>query len=81
MTSPSAGRPLPGGQPLPGGRPLPGGPPDDGSVDPRLAAALAAHDGSPASRAAVLAALAGARVFVAVRAEATSVETVGGLRR
>ncbi|MCW2778205.1 MAG: hypothetical protein JWN17_1930 [Frankiales bacterium] len=80
MPGVSDARPLPWDRP--GGKPLPGGPPDDGSVDPRLAAALAASDGSPASRAEVLAALAGARVFVAIRAEATSVETPeGGLRR
>ena len=64
------------------GRPLPGGPPDDGSVDGRLGAALSACDGSPAARAEVLAALAGARVFVAVRPEATSVGVgADGLRR
>lgn len=51
------------------GRPLPAG--DDGRADPHLAAALAADDGSPAARARVLAALAGARVFVAVAATAT----------
>ncbi len=50
-------------------RPLPGGPPDDGTVDVRLGAALAAHDGTAAARAEVLAALAGARVFVAVTAQ------------
>jgi SseB protein N-terminal domain len=64
-------------------RPLPGGVPDDGAVDPRLAVALASHDGTPAARAEVLAALAGARVFVAVRATATSEQTapVTGLRQ
>ena len=71
-----------GEQPRPEGRSLPGGAPDDGSVDPRLAAALTGADGSTAARAEVLAALAGARVFVAVRAEATREErTAGGLRQ
>lgn len=45
---------------------------DDGTADPRLAAALAAHDGTPASRAEVLAALAGARLFAAITATATA---------
>ena len=45
---------------------------DDGTADPRLAAALAAHDGSPARRAEVLAALVGARLFAAIRATATA---------
>lgn len=51
--------------------PPPGGG-DDGRADPRLAAALAAFDGSAARRAELLAALAGARAFAAVRATATS---------
>lgn len=42
--------------------------PDDGAPDPRLAAALAAYDGTPATRTLVLAALAGARVFLALSA-------------
>ncbi|MCU1692859.1 MAG: hypothetical protein JWM64_1950 [Frankiales bacterium] len=72
---------LPQGRPLPG-RSLPGGPPDDGAVDARLGAALAAHDGSAGTRAEVLAALATARVFVAIQARATSVEAPdGGLVR
>jgi hypothetical protein len=56
---------------------------DDGSADPRLAAALAADDGSPATRAEVLAALAGARLFVPVRAVSTREEasTTTGLRQ
>ncbi len=75
-------RPLDGGGARPAGRPLPGGAPDDGAVDVRLAAALAAADGTPAARAEVLAALAGARVFVALRAQATATEQpAGGLRR
>lgn len=43
---------------------------DDGRPDERLVVALAAHDGSPASRAAVLAALVDARVFLALSARA-----------
>lgn len=54
---------------------------DDGRADPRLAAALAAWDGSPQRRAELLAALAGARVFAAVRATSTSERvTDAGLR-
>jgi hypothetical protein len=68
----------------PPGRPLPGGAPDDGRPDPRLVAALAAAADapSPAARAQVLAALAGARVFVAVRATAAQerASTTTGLR-
>jgi hypothetical protein len=45
---------------------------DDGSAEPRLAAALARFDGSAATRAEVLAALAGARLFVAVTARSTA---------
>lgn len=56
---------------------------DDGRADPRLAAALAASDGSPTTRAEVLAALAGARVFVPVRATSTreEVSATTGLRQ
>jgi len=43
---------------------------DDGRPDERLVAALAAHDGSPAGRAAVLASLVDARVFLALSARA-----------
>jgi len=55
---------------------------DTGAAEPRLAAALAAHDGSPAARAQVLAALSQARVFVAITATATAEETAAatGLR-
>lgn len=45
---------------------------DTGEADPRLAAALAAYDDSPAARAETLAALSGARVFVAVTATSTA---------
>jgi hypothetical protein len=48
---------------------------DTGAADRRLSAALAAYDGSPATRAEVLAALTGARVFVAIIATATAEET------
>lgn len=48
-------------------------PSDDGRPDPRLAAALTAHDGTPAARAEVLAALAGARVFLALEPRAAPV--------
>jgi hypothetical protein len=48
---------------------------DAGTADPRLAAALAAFDGSPASRAELLAAAAGARVFVPIIATATGQHT------
>ena len=55
---------------------------DDGTADPRLAAALQAFDGSPVARAEVLAALAGARLFVAITATSTAehVEVGTGLR-
>ena len=55
---------------------------DDGTADPRLAAALRAYDGSARARAEALAALAGARVFVAITATSTAehVETGTGLR-
>lgn len=54
---------------------------DDGAADPRLVAALQAYDGTAAARAETLAALAGARVFVAITATATAEETTsGGLR-
>jgi hypothetical protein len=55
---------------------------DQGEADPRLAAALLVHDGSLPARAEVLAALAGARVFVAITATATAEETAAatGLR-
>lgn len=55
---------------------------DDGSADPRLAAALGAYDGAPATRAEVLAAVAGARLFVAITATSTAehVEAGTGLR-
>lgn len=56
---------------------------DDGAADPRLLAALQVHDATPSAstRAEVLAALAGARVFAAVRAEAAATHvTPGGLR-
>ena len=47
---------------------------DDGRPDPRLDAALAAWSATPTSgaRAEVLAALAGARIFVAIRAKSTA---------
>ncbi|MCU1588773.1 MAG: uncharacterized protein JWP11_29, partial [Frankiales bacterium] len=45
---------------------------DAGDADPRLAAALAAYDGSPAARAETLAALSGARVFVPITATSTA---------
>lgn len=47
---------------------------DDGRADPRLVAALAADDGSPAARSEVLAALVGARVFLALAARAVDRE-------
>jgi hypothetical protein len=55
---------------------------DDGQADPRLAAALTAYDGSAAARAEALAALAAARVFVAITATSTAEHVVGttGLR-
>lgn len=57
-------------------------PTDDGSPEPRLARALTAYDGTPATRAEVLAAVAGARLFVAVTATSTAehVEAGTGLR-
>ena len=56
---------------------------DDGRPDARLVAALAAHDGSPAAVGEVLAALAGARVFLAVTAQALGTErsVTTGLRQ
>ena len=56
---------------------------DDGTPDARLARALAADDGSPAARGEVLAALAGARVFLALAAQALGTEpsAVPGLRQ
>jgi hypothetical protein len=53
---------------------------DTGAADPRLAAALSAYDGSLPARAELLAAAAGARLFVAITATATAEETVHGLR-
>jgi len=57
---------------------------EDGLADPRLGRALAGHTAAPsaASRAQVLAALAGARVFVAITASSTAehVEAGTGLR-
>lgn len=55
---------------------------DDGLADPRLAAALAGLTGDPATRAEVLAALAGARVFAPVTAVSTAehVDPGTGLR-
>ena len=55
---------------------------DDGTADPRLAAALQAYDGSPCRRAEALAAFAAARVFVAITATSTAehVESGTGLR-
>jgi hypothetical protein len=54
---------------------------DDGAADPQLAGALHLYDGSDPARAATLAALAGARVFVAITATATAEETTSsGLR-
>jgi len=53
----------------------PGPGPDAGSPDPRLAAALAVGGATPGDRAEVLAALADARVFVAITATATGRET------
>ena len=56
---------------------------DEGGPDPRLARALGADDGGPAARSEVLAALAGARVFLALSAEALGTEesAVPGLRQ
>ena len=54
---------------------------DDGTADPRLAAALEQYDGSAALRADTLAAFAPARLFVAITATATAQETTHtGLR-
>lgn len=55
---------------------------DDGRSDPRLAAALAAYDGSPLTRAESIAAFATARVFVAITATSTAEHVVAesGLR-
>lgn len=55
---------------------------DDGLADPRLAAALQAYDASTPTRAETLAALAAARVFVAITATSTAehVESGTGLR-
>lgn len=55
---------------------------DTGEADPRLAAALMAYDGSAPTRAEAMAALAGARVFVAITATSTAehVEAGTGLR-
>ena len=55
------------------GRPAP----DTGRADPRLAAALEAYDATPAALGEVLAALAGARVFLALSATQTSVADHG----
>lgn len=56
---------------------------DDGGADPRLADALAGWTGdpTPAARARVLAALAGARVFAAVAARALGTTGTGALRQ
>ena len=63
--------------------PLPAAGGDDGAPDPRLAAAVAGSDGSAAAEGELLAALAGARVFLALAAEALATEqsTVPGLRQ
>lgn len=55
---------------------------DDGRADDHLAAALQAYDGSAGAHADVLAALAGARVFVAITATSTGehLESGTGLR-
>lgn len=55
---------------------------DTGAADPRLAGALEAYDGTPRAYAEVLAALAGARVFVAIAAKSTAehIESGSGLR-
>lgn len=54
---------------------------DDGRADPRLASALAAYDGSAAAQARVHTALAGARVFLVLSAQALSTRTSAtGLR-
>ena len=56
---------------------------EDGRADPRLSAALAAYDGSAAASGEVYAALAGARVFLALSAQAVGIEPadVAGLRQ
>lgn len=63
------------------GRPDPGL--DDGSPDPRLAAALLGDDGSAVAYGEVLAALATARVFLALSAQVLATEPAGvtGLRQ
>jgi hypothetical protein len=55
---------------------------DNGTTDPRLAAAVAAHDGTPPSHAALLAALVDAQVLAAITATSTAehVEEGTGLR-
>jgi hypothetical protein len=54
---------------------------DDGTADPRLSTALQVYDGSAPARAEALAALAAARVFVAITATSTAEETTStGLR-
>ena len=54
---------------------------DDGTAEPRLAAALSAGVATPATRAELLAALADARVFAGITATATGIEpAAGGLR-
>ena len=62
-------------------KPAAGG--DDGAPDARLLAAVAAADGLAASEGELLAALAGARIFLALAAEvlATEQSTVPGLRQ
>ncbi|MFF3946516.1 SseB family protein [Streptomyces sp. NPDC001902] len=62
--------------------PDPGFSDDDGTADPRLAAALAAYDADPSAEPEVLAALPGARFLVPVVALLGEVEEgPGGLRR
>lgn len=51
---------------------------DDGQPDARLAAALRTYDGSAAARGEVLAALAGARVFLVLAARALGTEAAAG---
>lgn len=53
---------------------------DDGTAQPRLAAALTAYDGSARARAETLAAFAGARVFVAITAMSTAQHVESGTR-
>lgn len=53
---------------------------DTGAADPRLAAALTAYDDTPGTRAELLAAVAGARLFVAITASSTAEEMINGLR-